>query len=130
MRRVNIYKDSLIDAMKDSSEFDKMIIESNDEYIKKLTEADAAEYDILRMNMEKAQTPEERADIRARMTEMNEQRQKKDSENKEFYETQQENHNNYNKVLLASLAAILTGTIYKYRKTIMNAGKTLIEKKM
>lgn len=48
IRKMTIYKDSAVNAMKDSLEFDKKIVESNDEYIKKLREADATEYDILK----------------------------------------------------------------------------------
>lgn len=86
IRKMTIYKDSAVNAMKDSLEFDKKIVESNDEYIKKLREADATEYDILKANMEKAESEEERSAIRSRLAEMNAQRYKKDTENKEFYQ--------------------------------------------
>ena len=122
IRKMTIYKDSAVNAMKDSLEFDKKIVESNDEYIKKLREADATEY-----NMEKAESEEERSAIRSRLAEMNAQRYKKDTENKEFYEKQQESHRNHNLKILASVA-VITGLAYKFRKPLMNAGKALITK--
>lgn len=127
IRRMTIYKDSAVNAMKDSLEFDKKIVESNDEYIKKLREADATEYDILKANMEKAESEEERSAIRSRLAEMNAQRYKKDTENKEFYEKQQESHRNHNLKILTSVA-VITGLAYKFRKPLMNAGKALITK--
>ena len=127
IRKMTIYKDSAVNAMKDSLEFDKKIVESNDEYIKKLREADATEYDILKANMEKAESEEERSAIRTRLAEMNAQRYKKDTENKEFYEKQQESHRNHNLKILASVA-VITGLAYKFRKPLMNAGKALITK--
>lgn len=127
IRKMTIYKDSAVNAMKDSSEFDKKIVESNDEYIKKLREADATEYDILKANMEKAESEEERSAIRSRLAEMNAQRYKKDTENKEFYEKQQESHRNHNLKILTSVA-VITGLAYKFRKPLMNAGKALITK--
>ena len=127
IRKMTIYKDSAVNAMKDSLEFDKKIVESNNEYIKKLREADATEYDILKANMEKAESEEERSAIRSRLAEMNAQRYKKDTENKEFYEKQQESHRNHNLKILTSVA-IITGLAYKFRKPLMNAGKALITK--
>lgn len=127
IRKMTIYKDSAVNAMKDSLEFDKKIVESNDEYIKKLREADATEYDILKANMEKAEREEERSAIRSRLAEMNAQRYKKDTENKEFYEKQQESHRNHNLKILTSVA-VITGLAYKFRKPLMNAGKALITK--
>lgn len=127
IRKMTIYKDSAVNAMKDSLEFDKKIVESNDEYIKKLREADATEYDILKANMEKAESEEERSAIRSRLAEMNAQRYKKDTENKEFYEKQQESHRNHNLKILTSVA-VITGLAYKFRKPLMNAGKALITK--
>lgn len=127
IRKMTIYKDSAVNAMKDSLEFDKKIVESNDEYIKKLREADATEYDILKANMEKAESEEERSAIRLRLAEMNAQRYKKDTENKEFYEKQQESHRNHNLKILTSVA-VITGLAYKFRKPLMNVGKALITK--
>lgn len=127
IRKMTIYKDSAVNVMKDSLEFDKKIVESNDEYIKKLREADATEYDILKANMEKAESEEERSAIRSRLAEMNAQRYKKDTENKEFYEKQQESHRNHNLKILTSVA-VITGLAYKFRKPLMNAGKALITK--
>lgn len=127
IRKMTIYKDSAVNAMKDSLEFDKKIVESNDEYIKKLREADATEYDILKANMEKAESEEERSAIRSRLAEMNAQRYKKDTENKEFYEKQQESHRNHNLKILTSVA-VIAGLAYKFRKPLMNAGKALITK--
>ena len=105
----------------------KLMFPLNDEYIKKLREADATEYDILKANMEKAESEEERSAIRSRLAEMNAQRYKKDTENKEFYEKQQESHRNHNLKILASVA-VITGLAYKFRKPLMNAGKALITK--
>ena len=127
IRKMTIYKDSAVNAMKDSLEFDKKIVESNDEYIKKLREADATEYDILKANMEKAESDEERAAIRKRIAEMQKERYAKDTENKQFYERQQESHRNHSLKILGSLA-VVSGLVYTFRKPLAEAGKKLITK--
>lgn len=90
-----MYKDIVIDAMKDVSEFDSSILKSNDEYPDVLVHADKLEYDLLKENMEKAETAEESQAIRDRMIEMKKERYQKDTENKVFYERQQTHHKNY-----------------------------------
>lgn len=86
MRKVHVYKDTALNAMQDASEFDTTIVELNDGYMEKLREADSTEYEILKLNMEKAETAEERETIRKRMAEMDKERYAKDTENKTFYE--------------------------------------------
>lgn len=125
MRKVHVYKDTAINAMQDASQFDTTIVESNDGYMEKLKEADSTEYEILKMNMEKADSAEEREAIRQRMAEMDKERYAKDTENKEFYEKQQESHRNHNLKILGSVA-VVTGLVYKFRKPIMEAGKKLV----
>lgn len=125
MRKVHVYKDTAINAMQDASQFDTTIVESNDGYMEKLKEAYSTEYEILKMNMEKADSAEEREAIRQRMAEMDKERYAKDTENKEFYEKQQESHRNHNLKILGSVA-VVTGLVYKFRKPIMEAGKKLV----
>lgn len=127
IRNKIIYKDAAVNAMKDVTEFDTKIIESNDEYLEKLRQADSSEYDILKANMEKAESDAERQAIRDRMTEMKRERYEKDSENKEFYEKQQSGHKNYTLQVLGSVA-IITGLVVKCRKPIMDMGKKLLTK--
>jgi hypothetical protein len=93
--------------------------------MEKLREADSSEYEILKINMEKAESPEEREDIRNRMAEMDKEHCAKDSENKAFYEKQQEAHRNYNSMILGSVA-LVSGLIYFYRKPLMDMGKKMI----
>ena len=52
IRKIQMFKETANNAMQDATEFDKTIIESNDEYINRLCEADAAEYELLKMNMD------------------------------------------------------------------------------
>lgn len=125
MKKVHVYKETAINAMQDALQFDTTIVESNDGYMEKLKEADSTEYEILKMNMEKADSAEEREAIRQRMAEMDKERYEKDTENKEFYEKQQESHRNHNLKILGSVA-VVTGLVYKFRKPIMEAGKKLI----
>lgn len=127
IRNKVIYKDVAINAMKDVTEFDTKIIESNDEYLETLRQADSSEYDILKANMEKAESDAERQAIRDRMAEMKSERYKKDSENKEFYGKQQSGHKNYTLQVLGSVA-VVTGLAVKYRKPIMDMGKKLLTK--
>ena len=124
-RNKNIYKDAAIKAIQNVTEFDTKIIESNDEYLDKLLRADSSEYDILKINMEKAESETERQAIRDRMVEMKKERYGKDSENKEFYKIQQREHKNFNLQVLCSLA-IVTGFVVKYRKPIINMGKNML----
>ena len=64
IRKIQMFKETANNAMQDATEFDKTIIESNDEYINRLCEADAAEYELLKMNMDKAESEGEREAIR------------------------------------------------------------------
>ena len=116
-----------MNALKEVTEFDSKIINSNDKYLETLNEADSIEYEILKENMAKAETEEERQAIRDRMAEMKKERYQKDTENKEFYVKQQNNYKNYTLQILASVAAV-AGFI-KFRKPIMDIGKKLITKR-
>lgn len=127
VRKISMYKDTAVNAMKNVTEFDSKIIESNDEYLNKLLQADASEYEILKENLVIAENPEERAEIRNRMAEMKRERYEKDTENKGFYEKQQESHKNYTKQVLWSVAAV-AGLVYAFRKPILNTGKKLLTK--
>lgn len=53
-----MFKDTANNVISDATEFDKAILESNEIYINKLYEADNAEYEILKINMEKAESKE------------------------------------------------------------------------
>ena len=129
-RRMHMFKDSANKAMELDNDFDKNIITANDEYIAKLEKADVTEYDILRLNMENAETAEERAEIRKRMAEMKDDRYRKDTENKEFYERQQEGHRNHTMRILGTVALVagLATVSYKFAKPVLKAGKNLITK--
>ena len=125
--KIQMFKETANNAISDATEFDKTILKSNEEYVNKLCEADNAEYEILKLNMEKAESNEERSTIRKRMVEMQKERYAKDTENKQFYERQQENHRNHNLKILGSLA-VVSGLVYTFRKPLAEAGKTLITK--
>ena len=125
IRKANMYKDIVINAMKDVSEFDSKVLKANDEYLDVLAQADKPEYDILNVNMEKAETAEERQAIRDRMVEMKKERYQKDTENKAFYERQQTHHRNYTLQVLGSMA-VVTGLVVKFKKPIIDVGKKLI----
>lgn len=127
MRKVNMYKDTAVNAMKNVTEFDSKIIESNDEYMEKLTQADSYEYEILKENMAKADTSEERDAIRKHLAEMRKGRFEKDTENKGFCKEEQKSHKNYTKEIIGSVA-VVTGLVYAFRKPLMDAGKKLISK--
>lgn len=126
-RKASLYKDATMNALKEVTEFDSKIINSNDKYLETLNEADSIEYEILKENMAKAEMEEERQAIRDRMAEMKKERYQKDTENKEFYEKQQNNHKNYTLQILASVAA-MAGVI-KFRKILLDIGKKLITKR-
>ena len=126
-RKANLYKNATMNALKEVTEFDSKIINSNDRYLETLKEADSIEYEILRENMAKAETEVERQAIRDRMAEMKKERYQKDTENKEFYEKQQNNHKNYTLQILTSVAAVVG--VIKFRKPIMDIGKKLITKR-
>lgn len=127
LRKLNMYKDVAKTSMDNISEFDKKILETNNEYPEKLCQADQPEYDILLENLKLADSEEERAAIRARMVEMKKERYQKDTENKEFCNKQQENHK-YTILQIVGSVAIVTGIIYKFRKPLMEVGKKMIAK--
>lgn len=126
-RKANLYKDAAMNTLKEITEFDSKIINSNDKYLETLNGADSIEYEILKGNMEKAETEVERQAIRDRMAEMKKERYQKDTENKEFYKRQQNNHKYYTLQILASVAAV--AGVIKFRKPIMNIGEKLITKR-
>lgn len=127
LRKLSLYKDSAITAMDNVSDFDKKVLDANNEYLEMLCKADQPEYNILLENLKLADSKEERADIRARMTEMKKERYQKDTENKEFCNRQQENHKHSILQIVGSVA-VVTGVIYKFRKPLVNVGKKLITK--
>lgn len=127
LRKLNLYKDSAITAMDNVSDFDKKVLDTNNEYLEMLSRADQPEYNILLENLKLADSKEERADIRARMAEMKKERYHKDTENKEFCDRQQENHKHSILQIVGSVA-VVTGVIYKFRKPLVNVGKKLITK--
>lgn len=126
--KIQIFKDTANNVISDATEFDKAILESNEVYINKLYEADNAEYEILKINMEKAESEEERTAIRKRISEMQKKRYAKDTENKHFYEKQQKSHRNNSLKILGSLA-VVSGLVYRFRKPFAEAGKKLISKR-
>jgi hypothetical protein len=127
LRKLNMYKDAAKNAMDNNTAFDSKIIDANNEYLNKLCQADQAEYDILLENLKLATSEEERAEIRARMTEMKKERYQKDTENKKYYEKQQENHKNFNYKVLGSLL-VISGLVWKYKKPIIDTTKNFITK--
>lgn len=132
LRKLNIYKDAAKTAMDNVSDYDKKILDNNNEYIEKLCQADQTEYNILLENLKLADSEEERANIRARMVEMKKERYEKDTENKEFCEKQQERHK-YDILQILASVAVATGVVgtiaYKLRKPLMETGKKLITKR-
>lgn len=127
LHKLSLYKDSAITAMDNVSDFDKKVLDTNNEYLEMLSRADQPEYNILLENLKLADSKEERADIRARMAEMKKKRYLKDTENKEFCDRQQENHKHSILQIVGSVA-VVTGVIYKFRKPLVNVGKKLITK--
>lgn len=128
VHKVAMYKETAVNAIQKVTEFDSLIIASNDEYLDKLQQADSFEYEILKINMEKAETETERIAIRTRIAEMKRERYSKDAENKGFYEKQQSGHKNYTLQVLGSVA-VVAGLVAKYRKPLMTAGQKLIMKR-
>lgn len=129
LKKFNVYKDTALSAIRDNTQFDTAIVKSNENYMIKLSEADKSEYELLKINMQKAESADEREKIRNYMVEMRKERDAKDTENKVFYEKLQENHENYNLKIIGSVAVVL-GFAYKYRKPILDAGKKLITNKV
>ncbi len=128
LQRLNIFKSTADDAIKNAEMYDSNIITSNEEYINKLQEGDREEFEILKENMKKAESEEEREAIRTRMREMQDKRYEKDTENKVFYEKQQEVHNNNNMKILGAVA--VAAGLVKFRKPLIEAGKAIIKKKV
>lgn len=132
LRKLNLYKDSAITAMDNVSDFDKKVLDTNNEYLEMLSRADQSEYNILLENLKLADSKEERADIRARMAEMKKERYHKDTENKKYCEKQQERHKYDIFQILGSIAVIsgVVGTVaYKFKKPLIENGKKLITKR-
>ena len=103
LHKMNMYKDAAKHAMDCVSDFDSKIIDANNDYLERLSQADQAEYNILMENM-KIGDAEERAAIRARLKEMKKEQYTKDTENKKFYKEQQDSHKNYTLKGLGSFA--------------------------
>lgn len=127
LRKITLYKETAISAMNNEKEFGTAVIQANDGYLETLLKADETEYDILRENMAKAESAEERQAIRNRMAEMKKERYAKDTENKGFYERQEDKHKTYTLQVLGSVA-IVAGVAVKFKKPLIEAGKKLISK--
>lgn len=127
MDKINVYKATAEKAMDDSSMFDAKLMDINSDYMNILVKTDQEEYNMLKINYEKADTPEERREIRERMKEMKKERYDKDSENKKFLKEQQSNHKNHNLQILGSIA-LVANLAYTFRKPIIKAGKSFITK--
>lgn len=130
LRKLNMYKDTVVTAMDNMSDYNKNILDFNNEYPEKLSHADIPEYSILLENLKLANSEEERSAVRERMAEMKRERYRKDTENKEFYERQQEVHNRNTLQVVASVAIVaglVTGA-YKFRKPLRKAVMLLLTK--
>ncbi|NDO45256.1 hypothetical protein [Clostridium sp. MD294] len=92
LHQLDIYKDIVQTGMNNLSNYDMQIIDDNAEYLEKLYKANQPAYDILFENMKNADSPEERADIRKTIIEIQRNSCSKDTENKEFYSKCQESH--------------------------------------
>ena len=132
LRKLSLYKDSAITAMDNISDFDKKVFDTNNEYLVKLCQADQLEYNILLENLKLANSEDERAAIRARMSEMKKERYEKDTVNKQYCEKQQEKHKYDIFQILGSIAFVsgIVGTVaYKFRKPLIETSKKLITRK-
>lgn len=130
IKRAGIFKDAAIDTIKDSTAYDSMLMESNEEYMERLTKSDKEEYDILKLNMQMAESESERAAIRQAMADMRKDRVIKDTENKAFYEKQQKEHNENSRKILNSIFWFLAigsgvGLGVYYGRPMLMAGKRL-----
>ena len=119
LKKFNVYKDTALSAIRDNTQFDTAIVKSNENYMIKLNEADKSEYELLKINMQKAESADEREKIRNHMVEMRKERDAKDTEN----------HENNNLMIIGSVAFVM-GLAYKFRKPILDAGKKLITNKV
>lgn len=130
LKRASLYKDAAITTIKDSTAYDSMLMESNEEYMERLTKSDKEEYDILKLNMQSAENETEREAIRKALADMRKDRAIKDTENKAFYEKQQKEHNeNSRKILNSVFWALAIGSgiglgVYYGRPALM-VGKRL-----
>lgn len=60
LKKFNVYKDTALSAIRDNTQFDTAIVKSNENYMIKLNEADKSEYELLKINMQKAESADER----------------------------------------------------------------------
>ena len=56
MKKFNVYKDTALSAIRDNTQFDTAIVKLNENYMIKLREADKSEYELLKINMQKAES--------------------------------------------------------------------------
>lgn len=112
IKRAGIYKDAAIDTIKDSTAYDSMLMESNEEYMERLTKADKEKYDILRLNMQMTESESERASIRQVMADMRKDRVIKDTENMAFYVKLQNVNGKYFSTNFGNYFSIITGILF------------------
>lgn len=127
IEKIKHYVDAVKESIKDSELFDSKVIDSNDNYIKILSEADTQEYTILQENLKVAKTEEEREKIRKQCEALREQRYKKADEHKEFNRSLQEDHRNSNLKLLGSVL-VATGLVKHFGKPLINQATKLLKK--
>ena len=127
IRKIEIFKEAAVDEIKNSTELDKKIVEEKSTYREKISSSHTEEYKILAKNMEKADTPEERQAIRDQMESI---RKDEREEAKDFNEFADNVHGNHHKHSMQVLGAIaITAGLVKFRKPIMDFGKSLISLK-
>lgn len=128
LHKLSMFNDTATKAMDILNTSNTESLHANSIYLDELMKADSEEYKILLKNLEIADSPEERREIRDRMAEMKKERYDKDSENKTFLKEQQIEHRNNNLKILGAVA-IASGLVVKYGKPLLKSGVSLLSKK-
>ena len=128
LKKMEFYKDSAIEAIRNTIEFDKKIIDSKIEYRDKISASHEDEYRLLQRNYEMAKTEEERSAIREQMSDIRRTEREEAKDYDAFADDVQSKHNEQILKILFSVA-VTTGLV-KVSKPLISAGKNLIKSKL
>lgn len=126
LEKISMLKETVISGINSGSEVGRKIVEEKSIYRGKVTESYAPIYESLEKQLSKAESEEERREIRANMLEFKKLERDESKDYDEFAGNTQVESNDY--ILKCSIIVAVSAGLIKFRKPIMNVGKQLIQR--
>lgn len=127
IEKAHIFAHTASDAMHNATEYDKDSLHAFVSDLNNRQESERIRLEILEKNMEKADTPEERREVREAMERARKDQDAKSTENNEFLRESRESHHNVVKTALCLSVTVATGVLaFKNGKKIMDYGSKML----